>query len=287
MPKERVRCRPVDTADLPAIAALLAQGFRGRKTQEIASGLSGLADRAIPRGAQRYGYCLDTGGRIVGAVVLIASERVIDGKPAVFCNISNWYVLPEYRSYAQLLISIALRNREFTYLNVSPAPHTWPIVENQGYTRYCEGLFFLMAALERPDPAVRVEEFSHDRHAKMPDAALLERHQAMGCTVLVLRRGEASTGLVLRRYRIRGGRLALPAMFVIHASDRTELLASAGNVGRYLIKRAAPVLVMDADGPEPGHIGMFTARRGRKYFKGPHRPALCDLADTEYAYFGL
>jgi hypothetical protein len=196
-------------------------------------------------------------------------------------------VKPEYRSFAQLLISIALRNRHFTYVNASPAPHTWPIVESQGYTRYCNGLCFVFAALRPPDPEVRIEALDRIRHATIAEFELLQRHQRMGCEVIVIDRAGTAMGVVLRRFRVRSGRLALPAMFVIHVSDRAALLRAAGNVGRHLLRKLAPVLVVDADGPESGIASFYTGRRGRKYFKGPHRPALCDLADTEYALFGL
>lgn len=285
--KERIRCRPIAASDLAAVAELLCNGFAGRSAASIRLGLERLSGRQPPAGAQRYGYCLDTGQRLVGAVLLIASERPIDGRPAVFCNVASWYVMPDYRAYAQLLISIALRNREFTYLNVSPAPRTWPIVENQGYSRYCRGLFFTLAALKRPRPDTSIEPFDSQRHAGIAQAEMLRWHQQWGCDVLVARRGESLSGFVFRRFRIRSGRLAMPAMFVIHAADRDELIAFAGNIGRHFLKSAAPILIMDADGPVPGLIGAFTDRRGRKYYKGPNRPKLCDLAATEFAIFGL
>ncbi len=44
---------------------------------------------------------------------------------------------------------------------------------------------------------------------------------------------------------------------------------------------------MDADGPVEGLAGYYTEARGRKYYRGPHRPDYCDLADSEYAIFGV
>lgn len=285
--KERVRCRPIAIGDLAAVANLLAQGF-GRPEQEFLAALNVMSARDVPEGAQRYGYCLDTGSRLVGAILLIASEREADGAPAIFCNVASWFVIEDFRAYAQLLVSIALKHKDFTYTNVTPAPHTWDIVEKQGYTRYCEGLFFALAALKPPHPGVTVERFDVQRHADVRDFALLKRHQTLGCEVVVAREGKSGDGLVFRRYRIRGGKLALPAMFVLHAPDRARLVEIAGNLGRHFaLRRLAPILVMDADGAVEGLKGAFTARRGRKYFKGPHRPALSDLADTEYAIFGV
>lgn len=286
-PKERVRCRPIAEGDLDAVAVLLAEGFRGRSRQAFRAGLERLTHRDVPTSAQRYGYCLDTGSRIVGAIVLIASARTVDGKPTIFCNVSSWYVIPDFRAYAQLLVSVALRNKDFTYTNVTPAPHTWDIVERQGYTRYCSGLFFAAAILAKPRAGAVIERFGKPDHSALPDFGMLKRHHDLGCDVVAAREGERLSGFVFRRYRIRSGRLALPAMFVLHTPDREQLVALSGNFGRYFMRKAAPFLVMDADGPVPGLTGVYTERRGRKYYRGPHRPALCDLADTEYAVFGV
>jgi hypothetical protein len=42
----------------------------------------------------------------------------------------------------------------------------------------------------------------------------------------------------------------------------------------------------DANGPVEGVAGFYTEKRGRKYFKGPHRPRLADLSDTELVLYG-
>ena len=39
-------------------------------------------------------------------------------------------------------------------------------------------------------------------------------------------------------------------------------------------------------GRSPGLAGIYTEARGRKYFKGPHRPRLADLSDTELVLYG-
>ena len=48
-----------------------------------------------------------------------------------------------------LLTKIAQRHKEVTYLNISPATWTWPIIEAQGFSSYCSGLFFSIPALSR------------------------------------------------------------------------------------------------------------------------------------------
>ena len=284
---KRVHCRLIVESDLDAVCGLLCEGFPGHSRAWWRAGLDRLASRNVPRPMPRFGYCLDTGQRLAGVILLIASVRDTENGTALFCNVASWYVKPAHRGYAQLLVSMALKHKHVTYTNVSPAPHTWPIVEKQGYARYCGGLFFAAALLKRPDPRVRIVAFDPERHLQLSGADLLRRHREMGCSAVVAEEAGKSTGFVFRRYSIRAGRLPLPALFAIHAPDRQELVRLAGNIARYYTPRLAPFIVMDADGPVAGLPGVYTEARGRKYYKGPHRPALCDLADTEYAIFGF
>ena len=70
-----------------------------------------------------------------------------DGTGSPRCNLSSWYVDPAFRTYAPMLVSQALRHKEVTYTNVSAAPHTWPIIEAQGFRRYSNGIFVALPAL--------------------------------------------------------------------------------------------------------------------------------------------
>ena len=60
----------------------------------------------------------------------------------------------------------------------------------------------------------------------------------------------------------------------------------AGAIGLALIPRGKISVILDANGPVAGLTGIFTQARGRKYFKGPHRPRLADLTDTELVLYG-
>ena len=45
-------------------------------------------------------------------------------------------------------------------------------------------------------------------------------------------------------------------------------------------------MIVDANGPIEGLRGVYTEKRGRKYFKGPNPPRLGDLSDTELVVYG-
>jgi hypothetical protein len=86
--------------------------------------------------------------------------------------------------------------------------------------------------------------------------------------------------------RIRRGWIAPPAMQLIYCRDIAEFVACAGAIGRTLLRCGKISVVLDANGAVTGLTGIFSKARGRKYFKGPHRPRLADLTDTELVLYG-
>src|ERR1700722_13394216 len=105
---------------------------------------------------------LDNDGLAVGGLLLLYSSRIDANEAAIHCNLSSWYVEPAFRNYAPLLTKIAQRNKEVTYLNISPATWTWPIIETQGFNSYCSGLLFSIPALSRVASGMAVEIISPD-----------------------------------------------------------------------------------------------------------------------------
>lgn len=288
MEQPKVRCRLIVEADLDGIADCLARGFPHRPRSYFLAGMQRQAARTVPEGLPRWGYMLEHDGRPVGAVLLMVSAR--SGGAGIRCNIASWYVDPPFRSHAAWLSSMALKHKGMTYLNVTPAASTWPILEAQGYQRYCSGLFAALPALAGTEPGVTVERVGPGTTAVAglsdEETALLASHAAYGCTSLVCRTADGPLPFILLPFRIRSGRVPMPAMQLIHARSTEDFVRVAGTIGRWLLPRLRPVVLIDSNGPIPGLPGLYTERRGRKYFKGPDRPRLADLTDTELVVFG-
>ena len=288
---QKTRCREITEADLDAVADLLTRGFIGRSRDYWMHGLRRQAARTVPQGYPRFGYMLDNDGTPVGVLLLLYTFRDEGGEPSVYCNLSSWYVEPAFRNYATLLTRIAQRHKEVTYLNISPATWTWPIIETQGFNSYCSGLFFSVPALSRLTPGTSVELISPDTPAiaGLPDSEseLLTRHARYGCLSLVCRTASGETlPFILQPLRIRRGWIAPPAMQLLYCRDIGDFVQCAGSIGRALIRRGKFSVILDANGAVPGLVGLFSKARGRKYFKGPHRPRLADLTDTELVLYG-
>ena len=288
---QNIRCREISAADIDAVAELLTRGFVGRSLEYWMQGLQRQAACEVPDGYPRFGYMLHNDGRPVGVLLLLYTSRMIGAETAFQCNLSSWYVEPAFRNYAPMLTKIAQRHKEVTYLNISPASWTWPIIEAQGFSSYCSGLFFSIPALSRVAPGMTIETVSPDVTAIAglcdTEVELLTRHARYGCLSLVCRTPAGGPfPFILLPMRIRRGWIAPPAMQLIYCRDTAEYVQCAGAIGRALIRHGKFSVILDSNGPLPGLTGIYSSARGRKYFKGPHPPRLADLTDTELVLYG-
>src|ERR1700733_12607523 len=285
------RVREILESDLEAIGDLLTGGFVHRSRDYWMRGLQRQSARSLPAGAVRYGYLLENQGKPVGCLLLIYASKSIDGETAPFCNLSSWYVEPAFRNYAALFASMAQKRKDVTYFNVTPAVPTWPILEAQGFVPYCRGLYFSVPALARGGRGIKVEAVAPDTPliAGLPGADLdmLKRHAEYGGLSLVCHTAEGALPFIFLPLRKRRGIIPLPGMQLGYCRSMDDYFRCAGAIGRYLVRRGKPVIIIDANGPVAGLPGVYTEARGRKYFKGPRRPRLGDLSDTEVAIYGM
>jgi hypothetical protein len=291
MPAVQPRFREIQESDVEAIADLLTRGFVHRSREYWMAGLRRQCARSLPPDAPRYGYLMEHERKPVGCLLVIYSTKIIGGEAAICCNNSSWYVDPEFRNYAALFASMTQKRKDVTYLNVTPAPPTWRILEAQGFKVYCRGLSFTFPALSRNGGEMRVETVTADTTTVvgLPDdeLAMLKRHAGYGCVSLVCRNADEAIPFVFFRLRKRRGIIPLPALQLGFCREMADYIRCAGAIGRHLLWRGSPVVIADANGPIAGVAGLYSEARGRKYFKGPRQPRLGDLADTELAIYGM
>jgi len=282
----RIRCRPIADGDLDALARLLKRGFGARRTHAFWQRvLAGLEARAVPAGMPRYGYLLENADVPVGAILLIFATT--PGGDALRANVSSWYVEPAFRGYAALLVAQALKLKHVTYLNVSAVPHTWPILEAQGYQRYSNGVFVAVPALQQSH-ASEVRLLAPDQEPDAPHAPferdLLIDHAGHGCISFWGVTRERAYPFVFRPRMVRS---VIPCAQLVYCGDVADVVRFGGPIGRLLARRGRPFIVIDANGPIEGLLGRYFDNTMPKFFRGPVRPRLGDLASTETALFGI
>jgi hypothetical protein len=284
----RICAREIDDGDIPAIVALLAKGFPIRSRSFWNQTLEAMKRRSVPAGFPRFGQLLACDGAAVGVILQIFSAAGVGTATAARCNLSSWYVQPEFSCYAALLISRALSRKNVTYSNISAAPHTWDTVEAQGFSRFSKGVFVAVPALSfRPVS----DDLKLIAGTACPDAAfdpcereLLLEHARSGCTTLWCVTGGRAHPFVFLPRTVKG---LVPCAQLVYCSDVAHFIRFAGPIGRYLAARGRFAVLIDANAPLPGVPGKYLEGKMPKYFRGPDRPRLGDLSYTEAALFGI
>jgi hypothetical protein len=285
------RIREISENDIDGIADLLTRGFVHRSREYWLRGLRRQSTRSLPPDTPRYGYLLENEGVPVGCLLTIYSRKVLDDETATFCNVSSWYVDPAFRNTAALFASMVQKRKDVTYFNVTPAHPTWPILEAQGFTAYCRGLYFSVPALSRCEHGMTIEVVQPDTRSieRLPGAEFekLRRESEHGNLSLVCHTAEGALPFIFLPLRKRRGFIPMPALQLGYCRSVSDYIRCAGSIGRYLLRRGKLVVIVDANGPIAGLAGAYREPHGRKYFKGPHPPHLGDLTDTELAIYGL
>ncbi|MBR0798889.1 acyl-CoA acyltransferase [Bradyrhizobium jicamae] len=284
------RTREITERDLDVVGDLLTRGFAYRPRTYWMRGLHRQATREVPPNAPRFGYLMEHDGVAVGCLLLIYARKMIDGVVADTCNVSSWYVDPAFRNFGAMFASMVQKRKDVTYFNITPARPTWPILEAQGYVRWCSGQFLALPFLSWRGATISIARMTADsapvEGLRAEDDAMLRRHAGYGNLSLVCRADGRVMPFIFFQLRKRRGFIPMPAVQLAYCPSISDFAACAGALGRYLLLRGKPIVILDADGPLTGIPGHFSEARGRKYFKGPHRPRLVDLADTELAIYG-
>ncbi len=116
------------------------------------------------------------------------------------------------------------------------------------------------------------------------DEEVLLQHAALGYVSLWCTISERAYPFVFRPRLVRG---VIPCAQLIFCRDIADFVRFAGPIGRFLARYGRPFVILDANAPIPGLLGWYSRGNMPKYFKGPQRPRLGDLAYTECAVLGV
>jgi hypothetical protein len=281
----QTRCREISAADIDRIVSLLDRAFPHPSGHWVHA-LKRLSEHSTPTGFPKYGYLLECNDTPVGVILLIYSSIPVNGQIRIRCNICSWYVEPAFRSYAAMLASHVRGHKDVTYVNVSAAPHTWPILEASGYVRYCSGLFAAIPALGARSYDARVKvigpDICRDADLEPAELKLLLAHANYGCITLTCSSVNGTYPFVFMRRKYG----LLPFAYLMYCRDLEDFVRFARPLGRFLAGCGIPVVLLDSNGPVPGLIGKYFNGYA-KYFKGPDQPRLGDLAYTEVAMLSI
>ncbi|WP_146102036.1 hypothetical protein [Rhodopila globiformis] len=230
---------------------------------------------------------LEAGGVPVGVLLVISSPSMHG--TITRCNLSSWYVMPEFRAYAPLMVMRAIRNRSATYLNVSPAEQTIPIISAQGFIKFNSGVFAAPVSVASVGSGMHLAWLP--RHwAQIPTIPpgamqLLTDHHRFGCVCLWLQDETGGLPFIFRRRLVTWARI--PSAQLIYCPTLEDLERHAGCIGRFLALHGMPFLMVATDRPLRGVSGRLFPNRQPMYSRGPQPGRSSDLTYTEAAIFGF
>jgi hypothetical protein len=204
---------------------------------------------------------------------------------SVWCNETSYYVDPRFRPYAPVLVKRSHRHKDVTYLDLTASPHRWTTLELQGYKRLAQGVYVAVPAFCRSTGEVQVRMVTDacDEGLEPPEIELLRTHGNYGGCISVVCEHKGTAHPFVFATRRRYG---VPFAYLIYSRDQTDFVRFAGPLGRFLAKRGIPVVALDADAPITGVPGRLMDLLP-KWWNGPVRPRLGDLAYTEIPMFGV
>jgi hypothetical protein len=184
-----------------------------------------------------HGYQLRENGRVVGAYLALYSERMIDGRPRRICNLGAWCVTPEHRANGLRLLRSLLRQRGYTFTDLTPSETVVALNTRLGFTPLdtTTALVPNMPWPVRPR-GVRVIDAANeiDRLLSGRDQAVYRDHAATAVQHVVLTKGDQSCYVMFRRERAK--RL-YRFVSILYVGDPQLFRDCAPHFYRYLLLR--------------------------------------------------
>ena len=203
-----ISVRPTTPADTAEICDLLEHGFVGSGI--AADGWRPLCTTNWGADNPTRGFVLTDGGRIVGYLGTLYSEREINGKTGIVCNYSSYYVAPAYRGrgLAQTLVAASARDERITYISHTPAPPTRRALESLGFAILDRGVLLLPLGLNAETLwQSRVDIDVNDRTVRaslgQAERRIYDDHASYDCLHMTARDAGGTAYLVVKRRLVK------------------------------------------------------------------------------------
>jgi hypothetical protein len=277
--------RALDAADMGTALDLLERGFPERSRRFWEDGLA----RMLRHGENLalgvpIGYFLTSKGKAVGVILTLASTHPGPDGPQRVVNLSGWYIEPEHRWRALMMLHRVTGDAGAVYTDLTPTFAVQRIISSLGFRPLNSGVAFglipLMALGPRKSQVAPVDALPAGAIA--PD--LLKRimiHEPPGFHALAVLDEGAWHPLLFKRRTVR----RLPAAQLIYCEKESVLRRHLGPICRSLLRRRFLVLWTDVpvDGTAPG----LQRKRYLKFVKGELGRAYIDYLGSEFSYLDL
>lgn len=277
---------PIDGANLAHALDLLVRGFPRRPLRFWEQAVERIARYNRGSGQSSIGQFLVVRGKRVGVVLTLSGQsQQAGGERYGVANLSSWYIDPEYRRLAPLMLRNLVRDENTVFTDLTPSARVIPMLPPLGFRPLNAGIAAIalpVAALTRiGDARVSNLEDLEERVLTPDTRARLERNAEFGATAVVLSVGNKHCPLLFVSQTLR----QLPAAQLIYCEDNSVLRKQIGAVARFLLKQGKLVLIVDIplDYQAPG---VHFLGRGLKFAKGGCFDNRTDYAGSELLVVG-
>ncbi|RZT18502.1 hypothetical protein EV589_2762 [Mycobacterium sp. BK558] len=232
-----VEVQPITEADIPAVADFLHRSISSQlSTADWTRAMTPTWEVSQPN----FGYLLREEGRVVGAHLALYSERMIDGRLHRICNLGTWCVAEQHRAAGLRLLRSLLRQKGYTFTDLTPNRTIVALNERLGFTRV-DTTWMLAPNIPWPvwSRVVRVVDTRNEIDALLggQDRKIYRDHvQAAAARHVVLTKGDRHCYVM---FRADYGRIKRRPTFatILYVSDRELFGVCAPYLYRYLLLR--------------------------------------------------
>jgi acetoacetyl-CoA synthetase len=197
--------RPARATDIERLCVFLHRGF-GKRIP--VSAWRRLFDYKWLDEKPNLGFMLVTGDEIRGFIGVVYARRLIQGKTVLVCNLSSFYVHPDYRGWSFALLARALRDETVCYTSLTPSRTVTHMCEAMGFSyidRYKIILPPLLNATTLRGPRPQIISDPEQVRALLDgdQRQIFDDHAPYDCLQLVLQSGSERAYLVVKRRKIR------------------------------------------------------------------------------------
>ena len=235
------RIRVVDDRDAGKVCELLNAGFHHKLPWYR------MFEHRWQHDVMPRGFVLTDNDKIVGFIGLICVPRVFSGKSGLVCNLSSWYVEPEYRGWSNALLAAATQFEGVTYTSLTPGPIARRILLAMGFSPLDKESHYLPPFLQVAtlrgdaqlifDPVEMRPMLSESRQRVMDD------HCRYDCLPMLLIDGDESAFAIFRRRVFRRRFYHVPYSEMLYCSADHLMDRSLERVKLGVMRRQRTVLM--------------------------------------------
>jgi len=246
--------RSASPADVEQLCRFLHQGFAGNVP---IGAWQRLFDYGWIGEKPDFGRVLTVGNDITGFIGAIYASRKINGRTGSVCNLTSWYVLPDYRGWGVELLAAAVSNKDLTYTALTPGPAATQMLEAMGFARSntCKIALPPLAQIDtllQRELSISFDPETIRRSLDDTQRQIFDDHVGCDCLPLSLSAGSEHTLLIVKR-RV-GGNARLNRLFstaakvayseILYCSDPNMLARHLERAKLAILRRQRTLLLV-------------------------------------------